>query len=268
MKIRALVVEEKDAPFVRAGARARGAGARRGAGAHRRRRCLPHRRDHPRRRHADAVPGRARSRGRRHRGAGRRGRHAGRAGRQGDHRLAVVRGVPQLPRRAAALLPAHRRGARLGAPVQGRAGGHDRVLAERPADQRPLLRPVVLRHALASRSADALVKVPGDAPLELLGPLACGLATGAGAVLNEARPRLGDSVLDRRRRRRRPRRDHGGPQLGRHEDHRRRRPRQPPCSWPRSSARRTRSTRARRTSSRRSRGSPARPSTSRSTAPA
>ena len=44
-------------------------------------------------------------------------------------------------------------------------------------------------------TADALVKVPGDAPLELLGPLACGLATGAGAVLNEARPRLGDSVL-------------------------------------------------------------------------
>lgn len=44
-------------------------------------------------------------------------------------------------------------------------------------------------------NADALVKVPGEAPLEMLGPLACGLATGAGAVLNEARPRLGDSVL-------------------------------------------------------------------------
>ncbi|WP_345796826.1 NAD(P)-dependent alcohol dehydrogenase [Castellaniella sp. MT123] len=44
-------------------------------------------------------------------------------------------------------------------------------------------------------SADALVKVPTDTPVELLGPLACGLGTGAGAVLNEARPRLGDSVL-------------------------------------------------------------------------
>lgn len=44
-------------------------------------------------------------------------------------------------------------------------------------------------------TADALVKVPDEAPLELLGPLACGLGTGAGAVLNEARPRLGDSVL-------------------------------------------------------------------------
>lgn len=44
-------------------------------------------------------------------------------------------------------------------------------------------------------SADALVKVPDEVPLELLGPLACGLATGAGAVLNEARPKLGDSIL-------------------------------------------------------------------------
>lgn len=44
-------------------------------------------------------------------------------------------------------------------------------------------------------NADALVKVPGDTPLEMLGPLACGLGTGAGAVLNEARPRLGDSIL-------------------------------------------------------------------------
>lgn len=44
-------------------------------------------------------------------------------------------------------------------------------------------------------SADALVKVPDDVPVELLGPLACGLGTGAGAVLNEARPKLGDSIL-------------------------------------------------------------------------
>jgi aryl-alcohol dehydrogenase len=43
--------------------------------------------------------------------------------------------------------------------------------------------------------ADALVKVDADVPLELLGPLACGLATGAGAVLNEARPPLGSSIL-------------------------------------------------------------------------
>ncbi len=44
-------------------------------------------------------------------------------------------------------------------------------------------------------NADALVKVPENTPVELLGPLACGLGTGAGAILNEARPRLGDSIL-------------------------------------------------------------------------
>lgn len=44
-------------------------------------------------------------------------------------------------------------------------------------------------------NADALVKVPDETPVELLGPLACGFGTGAGAILNEARPRLGDSVL-------------------------------------------------------------------------
>ena len=48
-------------------------------------------------------------------------------------------------------------------------------------------------HSLTS--ADALVPVKGDVPLQLLGPLACGLATGAGAVLNEARPSLGASIL-------------------------------------------------------------------------
>ncbi|GAA4557352.1 NAD(P)-dependent alcohol dehydrogenase [Planotetraspora kaengkrachanensis] len=37
-------------------------------------------------------------------------------------------------------------------------------------------------HALATERNT--VKVPGDAPLELLGPLGCGLQTGAGAVLN------------------------------------------------------------------------------------
>jgi aryl-alcohol dehydrogenase len=37
------------------------------------------------------------------------------------------------------------------------------------------------------------VKVRNDAPLELLGPLACGGQTGAGAVLNVMKPRPGDS---------------------------------------------------------------------------
>ncbi len=38
------------------------------------------------------------------------------------------------------------------------------------------------------------VKVDADLPLDLLGPLGCGIQTGAGAVLNELRPRPGASV--------------------------------------------------------------------------
>lgn len=39
-----------------------------------------------------------------------------------------------------------------------------------------------------------IVKVPHDAPLELLGPLACGIQTGAGAVINALKPRMGQSL--------------------------------------------------------------------------
>src|SRR5690349_11094492 len=42
---------------------------------------------------------------------------------------------------------------------------------------------------------DNAVKVPAGAPLELLGPLGCGIQTGAGAVLNALKVRLGASVL-------------------------------------------------------------------------
>lgn len=38
------------------------------------------------------------------------------------------------------------------------------------------------------------VKVPKDAPLELLGPLGCGIQTGAGAVINTLRPAAGSSI--------------------------------------------------------------------------
>jgi aryl-alcohol dehydrogenase len=43
--------------------------------------------------------------------------------------------------------------------------------------------------------AEALVVVPASAPLELLGPLACGISTGAGAVFNTARPTPGSSLV-------------------------------------------------------------------------
>lgn len=42
---------------------------------------------------------------------------------------------------------------------------------------------------------NSVIVVDGDAPLELLGPLGCGLNTGAGAVLNEMRPRPGTSIV-------------------------------------------------------------------------
>jgi aryl-alcohol dehydrogenase len=39
-----------------------------------------------------------------------------------------------------------------------------------------------------------VVKVPRDVPLELLGPLGCGIQTGAGTILNHLRPQPGSSV--------------------------------------------------------------------------
>lgn len=44
-------------------------------------------------------------------------------------------------------------------------------------------------------TASQAVVIPDDVPLAIAGPLACGLATGAGAVLNTARPAVGDSVV-------------------------------------------------------------------------
>ncbi|HWK49419.1 MAG TPA: NAD(P)-dependent alcohol dehydrogenase [Steroidobacter sp.] len=48
-------------------------------------------------------------------------------------------------------------------------------------------------HSVAHESN--VVKVRADAPLELLGPLGCGVQTGAGAVMNVLRPRAGESML-------------------------------------------------------------------------
>lgn len=42
--------------------------------------------------------------------------------------------------------------------------------------------------------AKDVVKIRRDAPVELLGPLGCGLQTGAGAVLNVMRPQAGQSI--------------------------------------------------------------------------
>ncbi|MEQ8743675.1 NAD(P)-dependent alcohol dehydrogenase [Parasphingorhabdus sp.] len=47
-------------------------------------------------------------------------------------------------------------------------------------------------HALAHEQNT--VKVDKSAPLELLGPLGCGIQTGAGAVMNSLRPRAGEAI--------------------------------------------------------------------------
>jgi aryl-alcohol dehydrogenase len=47
----------------------------------------------------------------------------------------------------------------------------------------------------ALTNANALVTVDPEVPLELVGVLACGITTGAGAILNTARPAAGESVV-------------------------------------------------------------------------
>ena len=47
---------------------------------------------------------------------------------------------------------------------------------------------------LAIANSRNVVKVHSDAPLELLGPLGCGIQTGAGAVMNALRPTAGQSL--------------------------------------------------------------------------
>jgi aryl-alcohol dehydrogenase len=68
----------------------------------------------------------------------------------------------------------------------------------RRADGSPLHSHFFGQSSFASYSicaAHALVKVPADADVSLLGPLACGISTGAGAVLNALRPFAGSSIV-------------------------------------------------------------------------
>jgi aryl-alcohol dehydrogenase len=48
-------------------------------------------------------------------------------------------------------------------------------------------------HAIAS--VHNAVKVPSDLPLEILGPLGCGLQTGAGSVFNVLKPQAGEGLI-------------------------------------------------------------------------
>jgi aryl-alcohol dehydrogenase len=68
----------------------------------------------------------------------------------------------------------------------------------RRADGSPLHSHFFGQSSFASYSicaANALVKVPDDADVSILGPLACGIGTGAGAVLNALRPFAGSSIV-------------------------------------------------------------------------
>jgi len=77
-------------------------------------------------------------------------------------------------------------------------GRPDGTTALRRLDGTPLHSHFFGQSSFASYSlcaASALVPVPADAPVEILGPLACGIGTGAGAVLNALRPWIGSSVV-------------------------------------------------------------------------
>lgn len=66
------------------------------------------------------------------------------------------------------------------------------------ADSGPVHSHFFGQSSFASRATvaeNSVVKVPKDAPLELLGPLGCGVQTGAGAVLNTLKPGPGSSLV-------------------------------------------------------------------------
>jgi aryl-alcohol dehydrogenase len=83
-------------------------------------------------------------------------------------------------------------------PLVTRGGREDGSTALRRTDGSPLHSHFFGQSSFASyaiANANALVVVPDDAPVELLGPLACGIGTGAGAILNALRPPTGSSVV-------------------------------------------------------------------------
>lgn len=95
------------------------------------------------------------------------------------------------PRYCARLGEAIGAGVRLRGPRAGRSG-------YRRADGSALAGHFFGQSSLATYSlvdAEALVPVPARSDVALMGPLACGIATGAGAIMNTARPGPGDSVV-------------------------------------------------------------------------
>ncbi|MGH3589074.1 MAG: NAD(P)-dependent alcohol dehydrogenase [Pseudonocardia sp.] len=77
-------------------------------------------------------------------------------------------------------------------------GRIDGGTALRRPDGRPVSSHFFGQSSFATHSlttAAALVPVPRDLPLELMGPLACGVSTGAGAIFNTVRPRAGAQLV-------------------------------------------------------------------------
>ncbi len=116
----------------------------------------------------------------------------------GDH---VIMGWPYCGQCRNCLRGEHRYCARVGEALCGgrRLHGPDAgTTAYHRADGSPLSGHFFGQSSFASYSLaheSALVKVDKDLPLELLGPLACGITTGAGAVFNTVKPAAGDAVV-------------------------------------------------------------------------
>ncbi|MEC5190410.1 MULTISPECIES: NAD(P)-dependent alcohol dehydrogenase [unclassified Arthrobacter] len=116
----------------------------------------------------------------------------------GDH---VVLGWPYCGECRNCLRGEHRYCARLGAAlVSGHrlAGSAAGTSAYSRADGTPVSGHFFGQSSFADYSlalASSVVKVDRDLPLELLGPLACGIGTGAGAVFNTAKPGPGESLV-------------------------------------------------------------------------
>ncbi|HWV84083.1 MAG TPA: NAD(P)-dependent alcohol dehydrogenase [Capillimicrobium sp.] len=83
-------------------------------------------------------------------------------------------------------------------PLVGRGTRDDGSTALRRPDGTPVHSHFFGQSSFATHSivdAKVLVKLPEGFPVETAGPLACGLATGAGAVWNNARPEVGSSIV-------------------------------------------------------------------------
>jgi len=72
-------------------------------------------------------------------------------------------------------------------------GSHSHFRGEQAVDDNFFSQSSFATYAIAHENN--VVKVPDDAPLEILGPLGCGIQTGAGAIMNALKPEVGSSII-------------------------------------------------------------------------